>query len=79
MEGNLICIICVTSVSTRQALSRFRIGVSVVRVETGTYESNGTNGRRGIPIQIRVCKCSDLCKKFMLYMSAPKGCAQCVL
>jgi len=55
-------LICVTSVSKRQALSRFRMGVSVLRVETGRYESNGINGTRGIPIQMRVCKCCDLCK-----------------
>ena len=55
-------LICITSVSKRQALSRFRMGVSVLRVETGRYESNGTNGTRGIPIQMRVCKCCDLCK-----------------
>ncbi len=51
---------CITSVSKRQVLARFRMGVSFLRVESGRYESNGT---RGIPsIQMRVCKCCDLCK-----------------
>ncbi len=38
--------------------------LSVLRVETGRYmhESNGIDGTRGIPIQMRVCKYCDLCK-----------------
>jgi hypothetical protein len=57
MEGYLECI---TSASKRKALSRLRIGVSVLRMKTGMYESNGAKGRRGITIQMLVCKCSYL-------------------
>ncbi len=38
------------------------MGVSSLRIETGRYESNGTNGTRGIPVDMRICKCCDLCK-----------------
>ena len=55
-------LICIPSVPKRQALSRFRMGVSSLRIETGRYESNGTNGTRGIPVGMRICKCCDLCK-----------------
>ncbi len=52
-------LICIPSVSKRQALSRFQMGVSSLRTETGRYQSNGT---RGFPVEMRICKCCDLCK-----------------
>ena len=44
----------------RKVLTKFRIGVLPLRVESGRYEAKGVENRRGIPIQFRVCECCDL-------------------
>ena len=53
---------CISDVSSRKLLARFRMGVSTLRIETGRYEANGTLGRKGIPIEYRICKCCNLKK-----------------
>ncbi len=49
----------VSDVSKRKLLSRFRLGMSVLRIETGRYEHNGFPGGKGLPLEWRVCLCSD--------------------
>ena len=46
-----------SDVSQRKMLVRFRLGVSVLRIETGRWEHNGLPGAGGIPIEWRVCLC----------------------
>ncbi len=36
----------------RTRLSRFRMGVSILSIEAGRYEANGTCGRHGIPVRL---------------------------
>ncbi len=43
-------------------LSRFRMGVSMLRIESGRYEANGTCGCHGIPVNMRVCRLCSLSK-----------------
>jgi hypothetical protein len=52
----------VSDVGKRKLLSRFRLGVSVLRIETGRYEHNGFPGGHGLPLEWRVCLCCDLSK-----------------
>ena len=51
---------CISDVSSRKLLARFRMVVSTLRIEAGRYEANGTLGRKGIPIEYRICKCCNL-------------------
>ena len=47
---------CVEDRSKRVLLSKFRIGISPLRIETGRYEQVDRN-HRGIPEKQRTCKC----------------------
>ena len=40
-------------------LMKFRAGVSLLRIETGRYESNGS-GTSGIPVHERICLCCNM-------------------
>ena len=50
---------CVNDARKRKLLTRFRIGVLSLRVESGRYEASGVINRRGLPIEYRICKCCD--------------------
>ncbi len=52
----------VSDVCKRKLLSRFRLGVSVLRTETGRYEHNGFPGVNWLPLEWRICLCYDLTK-----------------
>jgi hypothetical protein len=47
----------IRDVYKRQLVSRLRMGVLPLRIETGRYEGNGLKGSRGIPVEFRVCLC----------------------
>jgi len=49
----------VQNVKERLLLTRFRVGVLALRIETGRWESSGAEGPRGIPVEFRVCQCCD--------------------
>ena len=51
----------------RSLLTRFRAGVSPLRIETGRYEANGS-GTRGIPAHDRICLCCGLGVESELHM-----------
>ena len=38
------------------------MGVSALRIESGRYEANGTCGRHGVPVNMRVCQVCSLLK-----------------
>jgi len=45
----------VSNPSHRRVLSRLRMGVAPLRIETGRFERSGANAPRGIPVEQRVC------------------------
>jgi hypothetical protein len=49
----------VQNVKERLLLTRFRVGVLALRIETGVrrWESGGVQRKRGIPVEFRVCQC----------------------
>jgi hypothetical protein len=55
-------LIVIRDVHKRTCLSRFRMGVSMLHIETGRYEANGTCGSHGIPVNMRVCLFCSLSK-----------------
>ena len=38
----------ISNINKAKLLAKFRMGVSMLRIETGRYESNGFVGKRGI-------------------------------
>ena len=52
----------VKDVYKRALISRFRMGVLSLRIETGRYEGGGVIGSRGLPVKFRVCMCCELKK-----------------
>jgi hypothetical protein len=52
----------IRDVYKRQLVSRLRMGVLPLRIESGRYEGNGVKGSRGIPVEFRVCLCCGTCK-----------------
>ena len=50
------------NINKAQLLAKFRMGVSLLRIETGRYEPNGFVGKKGINIEFRTCKCCSLNK-----------------
>ena len=51
----------VKKVRERLLLTRFRVGVLALRIETGVrrWESGGVQRKRGIPVEFRVCQCCN--------------------
>jgi hypothetical protein len=43
----------------RKILTKFRIGVLSLRVESGRYEFGGVENEKRLPIEFRVCECCD--------------------
>jgi hypothetical protein len=52
----------IKDVYKRMLVSRLRMGVLPLRIETGRYEGAGVIGSRGIPVKFRVCLCCVLRK-----------------
>ena len=52
----------VKDVRHRKLLTKLRIGVLSLRVESGRYEFRGDDKKKGLPIQFRICQCCDLMK-----------------
>ena len=52
----------VKDVRHRKLLTKLRIGVLSLRIESGRYEPRGADKKKGLPIQFRVCQCCDMMK-----------------
>ena len=54
----------VVNVRHRKLLTKLRIGVLSLRVESGRYEfwGSGVEKKKGLPIEFRLCQCCDLRK-----------------
>jgi hypothetical protein len=49
----------VQNVRQRFLMTRFRVRVLTLRIETGRWESGGVQGKQGIPVELRVCQCCN--------------------